>query len=134
LTNLLGQIGSILRNPVDVSQGGTNPVTIQQAARLVLADPSIDLVLIQEDAGILLKYVSWELTQAINAVFVDLRAKQDKPIVIVSPPGGTETERLELEQQLSQASIPVFPTMERAARAIVNLRQYSRFQATASSQ
>jgi len=130
LTSLLGQVGSILRNPVDVSQGGINPVIIQEATELVLADSSIDLLLVQEDTGILLKYVPWKLAQAINAVFVDVRAKQDKPIVIVSPPGGTETERLELEQKLSQASIPVFPTMERAAKAIRNLSQYSRFQAT----
>lgn len=134
LTSLLGQVGSILRNPVDVSQSGSNPLIIQQATELVLADSSIDLVLVQEDAGVLLKYLPWEPVEAINAIFVDFRTKQDKPIVIVLPPGATETERLEIEQKLSQASIPVFPTMGRAAKAIMNLSRYSRFGTAIRSQ
>lgn len=128
LSGLLGQVGSILRNPVDVSQSGSNPSTIKEVLELILADSTIDLVIIQEDIGVFLKYLPWELAQAVNAVFIDLRAKQHKPIVVVLPPGATEAERLEIERALTQASIPVFSTMERAAKAIMNLSQYSRFQ------
>ncbi len=130
LTSLLGQVGSILRNPVDVSQSGSNPSIIKEALELILADSSIDLVIIQEDMGVLLKYLPWELVQAVNAVFIDLRIRQRKPVVVVSPPGATEAERLEMERALTQASIPVFPTMERAAKAIMNRSRYSRFQTT----
>ena len=133
LTSLLGQVGSILRNPVDVSQSGSNPSIIRDVLGIILDDPSIELIIIQEDAGILLKYLPWEVAQAINAVFVDFRTKQDKPVIVVSPPGATEPQRLELEQALAQASIPVFPTMERAAKAIMNLSKYSRFRANAAS-
>jgi len=35
-------------------------------------------------------------------------------------------ERLEVESRLSEAGIPVFPSMERAAKAIANVRQYCR--------
>lgn len=128
LANLLGEVGSILRNPVDVSQSGSNPSTVKEALKLVLADDSIDLVMIQIDTGVLLKYLPLEVLRAMIDVFIDLRFSQDKPIVIVSPPGAAETERLEIEQALTQASIPVFPTMERAAKAIMNLSQYFRFQ------
>jgi acetyltransferase len=130
LASLLGQVGSILRNPVDVSQSGSNPAIIKEVLKLILADSSIDLVIIQEDIGVLLKWLPWELVQDLNAVFIDFRTKQHKPIVVVSPPGATEVERLKTEQALTQASIPVFPAMERAAKAIMNLSRYSRFQAT----
>ncbi len=130
LLSLLGPIGSIVRNPVDVSQSGSNPSIIKEALEIILADPAINLVIIQEDMGVLLKYLPWELVRDINAVFINLRSKQHKPIVIVSPPGAAESERLEMERELTQASIPVFPNMERAAKAIMNLSRYSRFQKT----
>jgi len=133
LAGLLGQVGSILRNPVDVSQGGSNPSVIREALGFVIADPSIELVIIQEDAGILLKYFPLEWVQDINAVFVDFRTKQDKPLVVVSPPGAAERQRLEIEEKLTQASIPVFPTMERAAKAVINLKRYAQFQKNVKS-
>ena len=126
LTDLIGHVGSILRNPVDLSQSGSNPDTIKKAAALVLADSSIDLVIVQIDAGIFLKYLPWGLVKSIYEVFIELAAAKGKPIVIVSPPGAFETQRIEMEQQMSQASIPVFPTMKRAGRAIMNLSRYSK--------
>ncbi|MBN2462613.1 MAG: hypothetical protein JXB43_03330, partial [Dehalococcoidia bacterium] len=133
LTCILGQVGSILRNPVDVSQSGSNPDIIREALGAVLADSAIDLVIIQEDAGILLKYFPLEWVQDINTVFVDFRANQEKPIVVVSPPGASDLQRLEIERRLTQASIPVFPTMERAAKAIANLSSYYRMQEASKS-
>jgi len=127
LTNLLGQVGSILHNPVDVSQSGSNRSTIKEATGLVLADPSIDLVIVQIDAGILLKYFPWELVESIFTTFIELRSECEKPIVIVSPPGTEETRRIDMERKLAGAFIPVFPTMKRAAKAIINLNRYSRF-------
>jgi acyl-CoA synthetase (NDP forming) len=128
LTNLLGQVGSILHNPVDVSQSGSNRSVIKEATSLVLADQSIGLVIVQIDAGILLKYFPWELVESIFTAFIELRAEREKPIVIVSPPGTDETRRIDMERQMALASIPVFPTMKRAAKAIINLSRYSRFQ------
>jgi acyl-CoA synthetase (NDP forming) len=127
LGDLLGTVGSILRNPVDVSQSGSNPSMIKEITGLVLADSLIDLVIVQIDAGILLKYLPWELVESIFNVFIELRAEQEKPLVVVSPPGAFETQRLEMESRLAQVSIPVFPTMRRAAQAIINLSEYSRF-------
>ncbi len=128
LTNLLGLVGSILRNPVDVSQSGSNRSTIKEVARLVLADSVIDLVIVQIDAGILLKYLPWEIGESVFTVFIELRTEQQKPIVVVSPPGAFEAQRLEMEQQFARASMPVFPTMRRAAKAIINLNRYSSLQ------
>lgn len=125
LTGVLGIVGSILRNPVDLSQSGSNRAKIKEATGYVLQDPAVDLVILQIDAGILLKYLPWELVQSVFNVFIELSTEQRKPIVIVSPPGASETQRLEMERQLCQASIPIFPTMRRAAKAIMNLSRYS---------
>ena len=125
LTNLLGEVGSILNNPVDASQAWSyGPLNLFKAIELVLGDPVIELMLIQEDMDNLLPFFSWEQLQGINDFFIELRNKQSKPLVIVLPPASAESERMDIEQRLLRGSIPVFPSMERAAKAIVAINKY----------
>lgn len=129
LSELLGEVGSILRNPVDVSQAQFRGLaTLFQAIDLVARDTVIDIVLIQEDMDILLPIYSWKGLEEINEFFIELGSRQNKPIIVVLPPGSAEPERLQIEQKLLAASIPVFCSMERAAKAICKLNQYSCWQ------
>lgn len=127
LGKLLGEVGSILRNPVDVSQAH-GMATLFQAIDLVARDTIIDIVLIQEDIDILLPIYSWKGLEEINEFFIELGGKHNKPIIVILPPGSAEPERLQIEQKLLAASIPVFCSMERAAKAIHKLNQYSCWQ------
>lgn len=124
LVNILGRVGSIVRNPVDISQGYGEPSVLHKVVEVIMADPNIQLVIVQEDADILLKYGSPQISDTINDTLIDFASRCSKPMVVVSPPGSAEMERLKIENRLSQASIPVFPTMERAARAIARVNQY----------
>jgi acyl-CoA synthetase (NDP forming) len=129
LSELLGEVGGILCNPVDVSQAQFRGLaTLFQAIDLVVRDTISDLVLIQEDTEILLPIYSPKGLEEINEFIIELGGSQGKPIIIVLPPGSVEAERLEIEQRLLAASIPVFYSMERAARAIYRLNQYSCWQ------
>ncbi|MEA1872590.1 MAG: CoA-binding protein [Chloroflexota bacterium] len=129
LSELLGEVGSILRNPVDVSQAQFRGLaTLSQAIDLVARDTVIDIVLIQEDMDILLPIYSQKGLDEINDFFIELGSRQNKPIIVVLPPGSAEPERLQIEQKLLAASIPVFCSMERAAKAIYKLNQYSCWQ------
>ena len=129
LSELLGEVGSILRNPVDVSQAQFRGLaTLFQAIDLVARDTVIDIVLIQEDMDILLPIYSRKGLEEINEFFIELGSRQNKPIIVVLPPGSAEPERLQIEQKLLAASIPVFCSMERAAKAIYKLNQYSCWQ------
>jgi acyl-CoA synthetase (NDP forming) len=126
LSKLLGEVGGILCNPVDVSQAQFRGLAaLFQAIDLVVADPIGDIVLIQEDIEILLPIYSQKGLEEINEFFIELRRRQNKPIIVVLPPGSAEAERLEIEQKLLAASVPVFCSMERAAKAIYRLNQYS---------
>ena len=125
LTDLLSEVGSILRNPIDISPAQYRGLsTLSRAIELVTRDPIIELVLIQEDMDILLTYFSEEMVQGINDFLIELRSSQNKPLAVVLPPGSAEPKRLDMEQKLLKASFPVFPTMERAARAIVAINEY----------
>jgi len=126
LSELLGEVGSILRNPVDVSQAQFRGLeTLFQSIDLVARDTAIDVILIQEDTDILLPIYSWKGLEEINDFFIELGSRQNKPVIIVLPPGSAESERMQIEQKLLAASIPVFCSMERAAKAIHNTNQYS---------
>jgi acyl-CoA synthetase (NDP forming) len=135
LTELVGEVGSILRNPVDVSQAQFRGLaTLFQAIDLAVRDTTSDIVLIQEDVEILLPIYSRKGLEEINEFFIGLASRQSKPMMVVLPPGSVEAERLEIEQKLLAASIPVFCSMERAAKAIYRLDQYSRWQEAKQSQ
>jgi len=123
---LLGEVGSILHNPVDVSQAQFRGLeTLFRSIELVANATAIDVVLIQEDVDIVLPIYSQKGLEEINDFFIGLRNRQSKPMVVVLPPGSAEPERLQAEQKLLKASIPVFCSMDRAARAISNLNRYS---------
>jgi acyl-CoA synthetase (NDP forming) len=129
LSKLLGEVGSILHNPVDVSQAQFRGLAaLFQAIDLIARDNVIDTVLIQEDIDILLPIYTRQGLEEINKFLIELASKQNKPIIVVLPPGSAEPERLQIEQKLLAASIPVFCSMERAAKAIYRLNQYSCWQ------
>jgi len=135
LIELVGEVGSILRNPVDVSQAQFRGLsTLFQAIDLIVRDAASDIVLLQEDVEILLPIYSRKGLEEINEFLIELARRQNKPIIVVLPPGSVEVERLEIEQILLAASIPVFCSMERAAEAIYKLDQYSRWQEAKQSQ
>jgi acyl-CoA synthetase (NDP forming) len=129
LADLLGEVGGIFCNPVDVSQAQFRGIpTLCQAIDLIVRDAVSDVVLIQEDVEILLPIYSRKGLEQINDFVTELGRRQNKPVVIVLPPGSVEAERLEIEQRLLAASVPVFYSMERAAKAICRLNEYSCWQ------
>ena len=126
LSELLGEVGGILRNPVDVSQAQFRGLpTLFQALDLIVRDTVSDVVLIQEDTEILLPVYSQKGLEEINDFIIRLGKRQNKPIIVVLPPGSIETKRLEIEQRLLAASMPVFCSMERAAKAVFELNRHS---------
>jgi len=124
LLGLLGQVGSIVDNPVDISQRTGNLQVFRQVTELVAADPRIDIIVVYENVDILSKFLSTELVEETNRLIIELSLRQAKPVVVVMPPGSAEIRRLEIEGRLTGAGIPVYPTMDRAAKAISNVSRY----------
>jgi acyl-CoA synthetase (NDP forming) len=129
LSELLGEVGSILHNPVDVSQAQFRGLeTLFESIDLVARDTVIDVILIQEDIDILLPIYARQGLEEINDFFIELAGRQNKPIIVVLPYGSAESERMQIEQKLLAASVSVFCSMERAAKAIYNINRYSCWQ------
>jgi acetate---CoA ligase (ADP-forming) len=128
LGEFLPRAGSILSNPMDVSQAQGLVEIQERAYRLVLADPGIELFVI-------VAYVD-EITHVLPAGSLEkmielwkrLKAEQPKPLVIVLPSGLAEPERLKAQLQLSRTGIPVFPGLPRAAQTLAKIAGYYRGQ------
>jgi acyl-CoA synthetase (NDP forming) len=121
LVDLIGQVGSVLANPVDMSQGQSIPQSVGKAMELVGGEPQIDVLLIYESAGVLLDFYPREVTDAVNAAILEVSRDQKKPLVAVLPHGPAEKRRSELERRFVEAGVPVFSSVERAAKAIRNV-------------
>jgi acyl-CoA synthetase (NDP forming) len=121
LVDLIGQVGSVLTNPVDMSQRQSVAPVVKKALELVVGEPQVDVILVYENAGVLLDVYPREVTRAVNEVFLDFGRRRMKPLVLVLPPGPAEDRRREIEEEFKQAGVPVFPNVERAAKAIRNL-------------
>ena len=119
-----GSVGTILHNPVDIGpRGWSEPQILRKVLEIIAADPVIDLIMVHEDIYRFRKIgVPWEMVKKFNEVIIEI--KQNKSIVIVLPHGVTDEARKEIDQMLCRAKIAVFPTSERAAKAIFNLSQY----------
>ena len=110
---------------MDISQYQRQPGRLRDVIKTVLDDRNIDLLMMQEDMGMLLQYMSLEEIVDMNDILIDLNNSQEKPVVAILPPGLSEIHRLEIETRLVDAGLPVFPSIERAAKAIRNLKLYS---------
>ncbi len=127
LKPILPQAGSILRNPLDMGGVGGSLEILEQTIGLVAADPEINIIIINEHFDSLAAFLSWETLNQMNDIFIRFRKNQHKPIVVVSRPGLTSAERSAVERKLCDARISLYPSLDRAARAIANMNWYYRF-------
>jgi acyl-CoA synthetase (NDP forming) len=126
---LPGRAGTALINPSDLSQVSGILQGFEQTIELVAADQRVDIIVVYENADTLVSLMTKEVADLINGMIVKAREKGSKPIIVVSPPGSLDLERLDIECRLSEAGIPVYPSMERAAKAIADVRRYYRYHA-----
>jgi acyl-CoA synthetase (NDP forming) len=127
VVGLIGQVGSVLCNPVDMSQRQRDAQTLRRAMELVAGERQVDLIVVYENAGAILESFPEKTAEALNATIADFSKGQKKPVLAILPPGPAEMRRAQIERSLSGAGVPVFPSIERAAKAIANVRRYTGF-------
>ncbi|MBI2858806.1 MAG: hypothetical protein HYX90_06990 [Chloroflexi bacterium] len=125
LSALFGEIGSVLRNPLDVSQAGGGVDKIRQGLEVVVSEQHLDAIIVYENADIIARFLPQGRLEEINRAVLDFAAKSKKPTVVVLPPGGNDRVWLETREALLKEGVAVFPSTDRAARAMANVRAYS---------
>jgi acetate---CoA ligase (ADP-forming) len=132
LQGVLGTVGSILQNPLDISQVQGRFDAVEAAMVAASRDSHIDLVLIYENLYTLSQWHTWERIQELNRMFVRVCCEQKKALAVILPPEMMEMKAVDLEAELSRENIAVFPSAERATRALAQLKRYYHNRAAAS--
>ncbi len=125
LGKALDSVGSILNNPLDVSQSYRDPELIAHVVEIALRDPQVSTVVALEYFDLHSNMDSPEKAREMNDRLINARDRSGKKMVMVMPPALNEEERITEEKRLNRAGIPVYPTLERAAKALCNLRKLS---------
>ncbi|MFW6125632.1 MAG: CoA-binding protein [Chloroflexota bacterium] len=125
LKAILPPAGCILRNPLDMGGSGGMLDVLERTMELVISEPTVDAVIINEHVEHLMAQIPEETLRAMNEVFI--RYRKRKPLVVVSSPGFGGPEPVALEKQLADGAVPVYPSLEGAAKAIANMNRYCRF-------
>jgi len=127
LKPILPAAGSILRNPLDMGGVGGTLEILERTMEIVVSDPRINIVIVNEHIDFLLRFLSKERLDGVNDILIRFRRSQGKPIVVVSRPGLAGAERIAVERKLSDAQVTIYPSLDRAAKAIANMNWYFRF-------
>ena len=96
----------------------------QPAMELLAGDSQVDIIVLYENVDILSRFVGKQMTDELNGTIINFSHSQRIPLVAVLPPGSLETERLEAEGRFVEAGLPVYPSIDRAARAIANVSRF----------
>jgi len=121
------------KNPVDLGFMGFFPEVYSQSILLTATDPNVDVLLLYQITEFFQQFtphLDWPGN--ISAEMARIRGEVEKPMVIVIPPLEQDkpefiTKRQALVQKLRQNGIPVFPTIDRAAKVIYRLQRYRKF-------
>lgn len=125
LTAVLPAAGRIFRNPLDFGTPVENLEILRKALDAVAADPGVDLIIFHYPVDELCTGPFGGWAQDINNYLLRLKREQPKPVVVISTPGlPPAPEQWALESELNAARIPVYPNMQRAARAIAGVSRY----------
>ncbi|MDY7037490.1 MAG: CoA-binding protein [Thermodesulfobacteriota bacterium] len=126
LMSVIRAEGTILRNPYDLGMAVRYPEVLRDSLEIISGDSGVDFILVNERIDFLLLFSSMNEINSLNDILIDFKGKSEKPIIVVSTPVSADRERTALERRLLEAQIPVYPSFERAAKAITNVIKYWR--------
>ena len=116
LSKIVPDVGTSIKNPVDLAATALNPSAVKKVIEIVAKDESVDTLMVLG------------LPDATMGFFVRELGKFNeykKPLVVIAPI--TSESSVRVHRTLSKNGIPVYPSEERAARAIFNVVKFRHF-------
>jgi len=138
LRSIVPPAGGSVRNPVDVGSPFPPPAMLGAVLETVLTDGDVDMVIIDELELARISGITQDRAQQSTdpeerpaQIPVEVKLRFGKPIIMVLPVEATESDAIEFESARRKLSdyylengIPVYLTLERAARALANCLGY----------
>jgi acyl-CoA synthetase (NDP forming) len=126
LATFFSLVGGSYRNPLDTDVGG-NRRELARIFEILARDPNIDILMLLSRTGTFM--FAKEVLEADIKAVLNVRQKTTKPVLAVLPYATPEemAEARETLPRFQDGGVPVFPTMERAVRALKNALDYHRW-------
>ncbi|GAB4331074.1 MAG: CoA-binding protein [Promethearchaeota archaeon] len=132
--DMVQSVGVSAQNPIDLGSSYFALSVVDRVLHNLAADPNVDSVVVEVSNH----YVYNVRVMAAFREFPDLffsqmlrtlksiRAKAKKPVFVALPVVAYEEEAIRDKREFLRAAFPVFPSVERAGRAIKKLLEYRR--------
>ena len=134
LRAVIPPVGTSARNPVDVGNPSPRPAILKAVLETVITEGDMDTIIVDEfQMSISSQTMNQREHQSgeLARVPVDVKKRFGKPIVMVLPVEATGADEVEFESNQRKIrsyylgeGIPVYLTLERAAKALSNLVGY----------
>jgi len=138
LRQILPPAGTSIRNPVDFGAPILPPVIIEKMLEIAASVKNIDTIMATQALHYILSGklsflfdTSGSFVQDSVQAPVNIKRRFGKPVIMVLPIGSDEVEMIDAERGRREIQaiylnegIPVYPTLERAARAVANVIGY----------
>lgn len=150
VAQILNSPGTIHGNPIDYSGMGFSPGVLKKVIKAAASDDNIDALIVlqilgpgllksmistsmiqqfipgvsvSDDGDSLDKVITQFLKSSVNDL-IKLKKSIEKPLIAISPFGAEGEGNI---TKLQEAGVPVYPTFERALRALSNFADYYEF-------
>ncbi len=120
--------GSIAGNPLDEWRTFEDTAYLKEILKLGFADPKIDMIVIDRMIPRKAFHMTGEIDPTPSIIDLIKRNEHRKPVVFTADSEGGDPELAAkgatLRAQFCKAGIPAYPSLDRAARALVQLYRY----------
>lgn len=128
LRQLVPAVGSIAGNPLDMFAVYQDTTSLNEILKLAYADPLFDMVIVDRLIPRMIYHLPDLPDSTPGAIRSITRAENHKPTVVTLDSDGGDEELAgkgtRLRQQFCLGGIPAYPSIRRAARALMHLYRY----------
>jgi len=133
LRNLLPPVGNSVRNPIDMGAPIASPGIFESMLKIMGEDPDIDLIILDQSVHYM-SMIGPGMLRKLTKIAAKIKGVYNKPIVSVLRSTPTDYDLLKTEgewrktrDKYLEGGIPVYSTLEKAARALNNVISYSEY-------
>ncbi len=128
LAPLVGEVGSSVRNPIDMAVAWYSPIGVRKVLKILDRDKSTDATLLEitphhAATAAMEKEVEFP-NKAHCRIISKFSDNKNKPLIMVISPSHKNDEAVRIREYLVGAGLPVYQNAERAARAYVHMLEY----------
>jgi acyl-CoA synthetase (NDP forming) len=124
LGQYLPSSGTSVANPLDFAAIGGFPNVFGKILEIAASDRDIDVILYQHHVEFCTLFGGEEFNKGLLDALIDVSTHIDKPVFVIAPLYYSYDVWYRTIKCLNQADIPVFPTLESGAKALLHMVEY----------